>query len=108
METWKQKHKSEHGTCDKKILIPVSIQIYPLFDELKKEIFLSPSPLYGPMSHSQPIFFEGISASLMEKMGVESYFLSNIFFGNLQLEMSFQFIYQSILVGLDFDPIRSQ
>ena len=33
---WKQKHKSEHGTCDKKILTPPSKRICPLFDELKK------------------------------------------------------------------------
>ena len=39
---WKQKHKSEHGTCDKKILTPPSIKICPLFDEAKKGIFYPP------------------------------------------------------------------
>ena len=58
---WKQKHKSEHGTCDKKILTPPSIRICPLFDELKKgDFFLPPSLLYGPMSPSQQFFFECI------------------------------------------------
>ena len=38
---WKQRDKIEYGTCDKKILIPPSIRICPLFDELKKgEIYL--------------------------------------------------------------------
>ena len=40
---WKQKHQSEHGTCDKKILTSPSIKICPLFGELKKGIFMSPS-----------------------------------------------------------------
>ena len=32
----KQQHKSEHWTCDKKILTPPSKRICPLFDEVKK------------------------------------------------------------------------
>ena len=55
---WKQKHQSEHGTCDKKILTPPSIRICPLFGELKKgDFFYPPSPLYGPMSPSQQFLF---------------------------------------------------
>ena len=36
---WKQKNKSQYGTCDKNILTPLSIKICPLFDEAKKGIF---------------------------------------------------------------------
>ena len=39
---WRQKHKNEHGTWDKKNLTPPPIRISPLFDELKKGIFLPP------------------------------------------------------------------
>ena len=41
---WKQKLQSGHGTCDKKILIPPSIRICPLFGELKKGNFFYPPP----------------------------------------------------------------
>ena len=36
---WKQKHKSEHGTWDKKILTPPSKRIHPLFGELGNLFF---------------------------------------------------------------------
>ena len=58
---WKQKHKSEHGTWDKKILTPPPIKICPLFDEPKKGDFF-----YPPPSHMDQclllsnFFFEGI------------------------------------------------
>ena len=45
---WKQKHKSEHGTCDKNILTPPliltppSIRICPLFGELIWDFFHPP------------------------------------------------------------------
>ena len=41
---WRQKHKNEHGTWDKKNLTPPSIKICPLFDELKKGDFFYPPP----------------------------------------------------------------
>ena len=41
---WKQKDKIEYGACDKEILIPPSIRICPLFDELKKGDFFYPPP----------------------------------------------------------------
>ena len=40
----RQKHKIEHGTCDKKFLTPPPIRICPLFDELKKGDFFYPPP----------------------------------------------------------------
>ena len=46
---WKRKDKTKYGTCDKKILTPPSIRRCALFNELKKGIFLPPSPLYGPI-----------------------------------------------------------
>ena len=58
---WRQKHKNEHGTWDKKNLTPPSIKICPLFDELKKGDFF-----YPPPSHMDQclllsnFFFEGI------------------------------------------------
>ena len=39
---WKQKHQSEHGTCDKNILTPTSIRMCLLFGELKKGDFFYP------------------------------------------------------------------
>ena len=39
---WKQKHQSEHGTCDKKVLTPPSIRMCPIFGELKKGDFFTP------------------------------------------------------------------
>ena len=36
---WKQKNKSQYGTCDKNILTPLSIKICPLFNEAKKGDF---------------------------------------------------------------------
>ena len=41
---WNQKHKSEHGTCDKKIMTPPPIRICPLFDKLKNGDFYYPPP----------------------------------------------------------------
>ena len=65
----KQKLQSGHGTCDKKILIPPSIRICHLFGELKKGDFLSPSPLYGPMSPSQQFFFWVASLNMVHEFG---------------------------------------
>ena len=65
---WNQKHKSEHGTCDKKIMTPPPIRICPLFDKLKKENFLPPSLLYRPMSPSQQFFFEGIPYGIIDQL----------------------------------------
>ena len=53
----RQKHKIEHGTCDKEFLTPPPIRICPLFNELKKGIFLPSSLPYGPMSPFQQFFF---------------------------------------------------
>ena len=55
---WKQKNKSEYGTCDKNILTihHPSIKICTLFDETKKGIFLPPSLLYVPISPSGHLF----------------------------------------------------
>ena len=36
---WRQKHKNENGTWDKKNLTPPPIRICPLFDKLKKGDF---------------------------------------------------------------------
>ena len=41
---WKQKNKSEYGTCDKNNLTPLFIKICPLFDEAKKGDFFTPLP----------------------------------------------------------------
>ena len=58
---WKQKHQSEHGTCDKKILTPPSIRICPLFGELKKGDFFTPlPPVWTNVSFSAIFFLEGI------------------------------------------------
>ena len=54
---WKQKNKSQYGTCDKIIFTPLSIKICPLLDEAKKGIFLPPSLLCVPMSPSGQFFF---------------------------------------------------
>ena len=54
---WKQKHQSEHGTCDKKILTPPSIRIFPLFGELKKGDFFTPLPLVWTKISFSAIFF---------------------------------------------------
>ena len=66
----KQKHQSQHGTCDKKILTPPSIRICPIFGELKKgDFFLPPSLPFGPMSPSQQFFFlEGIPYHLFQQI----------------------------------------
>ena len=42
---------------------PSPLRICPLFDELKKGDFFTPSPLYGPMSPSQQFFFWKASIS---------------------------------------------
>ena len=58
---WKQKHKSEHGTWDKKILTPPPIKICPLFDEPKKGDFFTPlPPIWTNVSFSAIFFLEGI------------------------------------------------
>ena len=41
----RQKHKSEHGTCDKKILTPPSIKVSPLSDKAKKGDFFTLPPV---------------------------------------------------------------
>ena len=41
---WKQKNKSEYGTCDKNILTPPSIKKCHLFDEVRKGDFIYPPP----------------------------------------------------------------
>ena len=53
---WKQKNKSQYGTCDKNILTPLSIKICPLFDEAKKGTFF---PLYMFQCHLLGNFFFG-------------------------------------------------
>ena len=57
---WRQKHKNEHGTWDKKNLTPPPIRISPLFDELKKGDFFTPLPLLWTNVSFSAIFFEGI------------------------------------------------
>ena len=58
---WNQKHKSEHGTCDKKIMTPPPIRICPLFDKLKKGDFFTPlPPVWTNVPFSAIFFFEGI------------------------------------------------
>ena len=39
-----RKNKSEYGICDKNMLTPPSIKIYPLFDEAKKGDSFNPLP----------------------------------------------------------------
>ena len=56
---WKQKHQSEHRTCDKKILTPPSIRIFPLFGELKKDDFFTPLlPVWTNVSFSAIFFWK--------------------------------------------------
>ena len=56
----KTKLNMEHGTCDKKTLTNPCIRICPIFNELKKGDFFTPTPLYGPMSLSAIFLFERI------------------------------------------------
>ena len=56
---WKQKHQSQHGTCDKTIFTPPSRRMCPLFGELKKrKFFYPPPPVWTKCLLS--IFFGGI------------------------------------------------
>ena len=44
---WKQKNKSQYGTCDKNILIPLSIKIHkdvPFLMKQKRGFFYLPTP----------------------------------------------------------------
>ena len=59
---WRQKHKNEHGTWDKKNLTPPPIRICPLFDELKKGDFFTPLPPIWTNVSFSAIFF--LNASL--------------------------------------------
>ena len=56
-----KKSKSEYGTCDKNILIPLSIKIHkdvPFLMKQKRGFFLPPYPLYVPMSPSRNFFLQ--------------------------------------------------
>ena len=67
---WKQKHKSEHGTWDKKILTPPPIRICPLFDEPKKGDFFTPLPPEWTNVSSAFLIF--LKASLNHKVAIDS------------------------------------
>ena len=63
---WRQKHKNEHWTWDKKKLTPPPIRICPLFDELKKGAFFTPLPPVWTNVSFSAIFF--LKASLRSKV----------------------------------------
>ena len=65
--------KSEHGTCDIKILTPPPIRICPLFDEPQKRgAFLPPSPCMDQC----PLLSNFWKASLRQKID----FMMNMFY----------------------------
>ena len=60
-----RKNKSEYGICDKDMLTPPSIKIYPLFDEAKKGDSFNPLPPVWTNVPISAIFF--LKASLNER-----------------------------------------
>ena len=56
---WKQKHQSEHGTCDKKIWPLPPYKYVPFLMSYKKGIFFTPLPPVWTNVFFSAIFFFG-------------------------------------------------